>query len=68
MPDVICGDRLRAARERRKWTAPELASRMCVSAQTVYRWEWGKTQPSRQKGQALALELGVAFSEIEAIR
>ena len=35
------GEELRRLREERKMTREELASRLKVSAQTIYRWEKG---------------------------
>lgn len=61
---VIDGDKVREARERRSWTASEFAGNVGVSLQTVYRWEWGQTRPSRAKAQAIALALGVTLASI----
>lgn len=61
---VIAGERVREARERRGWGAPILAHHMGVTPQTVYRWEWGETQPSARKAQELALVLGVTLASL----
>jgi transcriptional regulator with XRE-family HTH domain len=62
----IDGSKVRVARERRGWAAAEFAGHIGVSLQTVYRWEWGKAQPSAKKAQAIALALGVTLASIGA--
>lgn len=50
---------MREARKRLGWSADELAERMAMDSQTVYRWEWEVRRPTVRKAQALALVLGV---------
>ncbi|MBV9690512.1 MAG: AAA family ATPase [Ktedonobacteraceae bacterium] len=43
--DLIPNERLRAARERKRWTQEELAARLETDFETVSRWERGETIP-----------------------
>lgn len=62
---VISGERVREARQRRSWSAEQLAKHMDVSLQTVYRWEWGESTPPRTRAQQLALVLGVSIDSLK---
>lgn len=54
------GDRIRKARERRRWTQQELADLVGVSRETVGNWETGQTSP-RNRMQRLIEVLGSDF-------
>jgi transcriptional regulator with XRE-family HTH domain len=43
--DLIPNERLRAARERKRWTQEELAAQLGTDFETVSRWERGETMP-----------------------
>lgn len=48
-----------AERTRRGWTQDDVAARLHVNANTVSRWEIGKTSPSYDHAKALADLYGI---------
>lgn len=58
------GELIRHAREQRSLTVPDLAKRLGVSNQTLYRWEWDAVSVSDAKLQAVALALHVPIGSL----
>ncbi len=60
------GKRIRAAREARGWSQPELGRKLRneVTAATVYRWEAGRMMPSVFTLRDIATALGVRLTEL----
>ena len=61
-PDRDIGATVRARRTELGLTQAELAHRVGVSPETVWRWELGKSRPRRQARQSLALTLATRLS------
>lgn len=49
----LMANEIRAYREGRGWTLEKLAEMLGVTLQTVWRWEHGKSEPSKLAKQAL---------------
>lgn len=58
------GKRLTEAREKAGLSRKELADKLDVGQNTIWRWEAGERQPSIEKIQALARVLGVTTDEL----
>jgi transcriptional regulator with XRE-family HTH domain len=56
----VRGDRLKAIRERKGLTQEELAARIGVGTQQIWRWESGSTTPASNFVADLARELSVS--------
>jgi ribosome-binding protein aMBF1 (putative translation factor) len=55
---VSIGTAIRAAREARGWSQPDLASRVKAARETISRWETGDLQPTERTLVALEAILG----------
>jgi transcriptional regulator with XRE-family HTH domain len=60
------GELIREARKLRGWSVPELAERLELATQTVYRWEWGAVAVSEKKQQKLCLVLNIPIGSLRA--
>lgn len=58
LPLVSIGTAIRAAREARGWSQPDLASRVKAARETISRWETGDLQPTERTLVALEAILG----------
>lgn len=62
-PDTsLLGARIRACREQANLTAQHVAESLGRDRQSVYRWEWGRTNPSLDELTRLAELFGVDVS------
>lgn len=57
-------DRIRYHRRKLKLSQEELAERLNVSRQTVYKWESGSSLPDSNNLMALCIELSIPISEL----
>jgi transcriptional regulator with XRE-family HTH domain len=57
--------RLRALRDGRRWTRPELAEKIGVHANTIYNWENGIFSPSLDDLQKISGALNVSLEELQ---
>ena len=64
---AVIGAKIRQLREQRGFTRMELADKMYVSVQTVYRWEAGERMPDVVTLMEIARILGVDMDEITGI-
>jgi len=62
---MTIGDRIAAARERKRMSQSDVARGMHVTPQTVQQWEAGKTAPARKRMEKLAALLGVTPESIQ---
>ncbi len=58
--------RLAAQRKKLGLSAAEMGTLICVSAQTIYNWEAGKSRPRQQQLAAIAAIRGMGKREIKA--
>jgi transcriptional regulator with XRE-family HTH domain len=56
------GSRLRRARTEAGLKVRDVADHVQRAPQTVYRWEWGATEPSLRELRALSELYGVSFA------
>lgn len=67
---IICGmilpDRLREIRESRFLTQDQLAEKIGVDKQTIFRWEKGIVQPKKRYYGPLSDALGVKIEDLQA--
>ena len=57
-------ERIAEARKRSGLTQEEVADRLCVSRQTVSRWEQGTALPDLEQAQTLAQTYGVSLNDL----
>ena len=62
--EMDIGQKIRRAREAKKWTQRQLAARMGVNNSAVAQWELGTTLPTISNRADLSKVLGIPFLEL----
>lgn len=62
---MTLGSRIAAARQQRGWSQKKLGDAVNKSAGTIWSWESGRTEPTRQDIQNVAVKLGIPLGQIE---
>jgi transcriptional regulator with XRE-family HTH domain len=60
------GKRIRAARRGANLKVKELAEHVTREPQTVYRWEWGQSEPTLRELEQIAEKCGVSLAWLVA--
>ncbi len=66
MPLAEIGTRIRTARKNAGLDVKELARHLEREPQTIYRWEWGKSEPTLRELEMIAAKCGVSLGWLVA--